>query len=125
MTRPRSGKKTAVLAVVAALLVIGLFVSGALVATTTPQAVAAAPLQTLTYQKPTTLKGIVQRAIHVGGYTYLELECALDVTCWAVVMGRGADEGADIELNVWATHPSFRSPKLNRTFSPLAFATLE
>jgi len=117
-------RKPVSLAILAAMLVVGLLTLGA-ITLPTPQADAASPLQTLTYQKPTTLKGIVQRAIHAGGYTYLELECALDVTCWAVVMGRGADEGADIELNVWATHPNFRSPKLKRTFSPLAFATLK
>lgn len=112
------------LAIITALLVVGLLTLGA-ITLPTPQANAAAPLKTLTYQKPTALKGVVQRAIHAGGYTYLQLECALDVTCWVVVMGQGADAGAHIELTVWATHPSFRSPKLNRTFSPLAFATLK
>lgn len=117
-------KKPLSLALLAALLVVGLLTLGA-ITLPTPQAKASAPLSTLSYQSPTTLKGVVQEAIHAGGYTYLQLECALDVTCWVVVMGKGADTGADIELTVWATHPSFSSPKLKRTFSPLAFATLK
>lgn len=117
-------RKPLSLAICAAMLVIGLLALGA-ITLPTPQADAATPLSTLTYQAPSPLKGVVQHAIHAGGYTYLQLEGAADVSSWVVVMGRGPDAGADIELTVWATHPSFRSPTLKRTFSPLAFATLK
>ena len=81
------------------------------------------PLGRATRLTVTSQRGVVREVVRAGSYAYMRVEDGAQAR-WVVVMGRGAAVGAQITLTLWASYPTFRSPRLGRSFTPLYLATM-
>jgi hypothetical protein len=109
-------------AVAAALLLAGLLAYGTSSPASQP-APGSNPLPGLSRAPPerSHVRGRVEQRILAGSYTYLALRSDDHALRWAVTLGRGAPEGAQVAVRSVGSSPHFYSRRLRRTFDDLLF----
>lgn len=83
------------------------------------------PLATLSPPSNASFAAIVDERLEAGSYTYMAVRTSDQRTRWIVTMGPGEAAGRSVRVKSMGERAEFHSPRLDRTFSPLTFATVE
>lgn len=68
--------------------------------------------------------GVVDERLAAGGYSYLAVNDGTTQR-WVAVMGPGEPAGTAVVVHAFGTKQSFHSPRLDRDFDELVFASVE
>lgn len=68
--------------------------------------------------------GVVQERLAAGSYSYLAVREG-DALRWVAVMGPGQPPGTAVAVHALGMRKDFHSPRLDRDFDELVFATVE
>jgi len=69
-------------------------------------------------------RGVVDERLVAGGYTYLAVNDGASQR-WVAVMGPGEPAGTAVVVHAFGTKQNFHSPRLDRDFDELVFASVE
>ncbi|WP_146157538.1 TOBE domain-containing protein [Enhygromyxa salina] len=89
-----------------------------------PEKTASGPPLGLEPAATATLEGEVAEVLSAGSYTYFQLRTDAQDR-WIVIMGAGPEPGARVRVSVMGERAGFYSPRLDRHFASLSFATID